>query len=120
MVKLTWKIIIVVLGVIGLSTCLIRTPGFWTSYVLDIVGPAWNYVLLRGQYSSSRSFLSLKLTPETAALLILVICFLIETSQYYELYNAHFDPYDYIAYISALLPCYVIDKWLCKIETESQ
>jgi len=46
-----WKISLILLGLISLSTGLVKAPGFWTSYVLDIVGPAWIYILIRVQYS---------------------------------------------------------------------
>ena len=108
-----WKIVLVVLAGIGLSTGLVKTPGFWTSYVLDIAAPPWNYILIRGLFTSKKTtFFSIKFKPETAALLIIGIACLIETAQYFKIYAAHFDPYDYIAYISLLLPCYLIDKFL--------
>ena len=112
-VILFWKFAVIVLGSFVLATCLIIVPGFWSSYVLDIAGPAMGYILLRVQYTSKQStFLSFKFTPESAMLLILGICFAVETSQYFKLYNAHFDPFDYVAYVSLLLPCFLIDKWL--------
>jgi hypothetical protein len=81
--------------------------------VLDIVGPAWNYILLRGIYTSKKSgSLFFRLKPDAAALIILAICFLIETAQYFKLYEARFDPYDYLAYVSLLLPVYLIDKYI--------
>lgn len=110
-----WKIILVLLGSTVLATCLIRVPGFWSSYVLDMAGPAMGYILLRVQYTSKESTLfSFKFSPELAALLIFGICFVIETSQYFKIYEAHFDLYDYVAYISLLVPCFLIDKWLIR------
>jgi len=110
-IALGWKVALIVLGSIGLMTCLIKIPGFWSGYVLDIVGPAWNYILLRGIYhSQNTSFLFIKFSPEGAVLLIMAICFIIETSQYLNFYNAYFDPYDYLAYVSLLLPVYFLDK----------
>ncbi len=112
-VILFWKISLIMFGSFVLATCLIRVPGFWSSYVLDMVGPAMGYILLRVQYTSKEStFLSFKFTPELAVLLIFGICFVIETSQYFKFYEARFDPYDYVAYISLLLPCFLIDKRL--------
>jgi len=108
-----WKIAIMLFGTIALLSGLVKDPGFWSSYVLDIVGPAWNYILLRGLYTSNKStFMSLKFTPETAAFIIFGTCVLVKTTQYFKLYNAHFDPYDYLAYGSLLLPCYLLDKYL--------
>jgi len=114
-VVLFWKITIVLLGSTVLATCLIRIPGFWSSYVLDMAGPAMGYILLRAQYTTKEStFLSIKFTPVSAALLCSGICFVVETSQYFKIYEAHFDPFDYIAYASLVLPCFLIDKWLVK------
>ena len=106
-----WKVVLIVLGIVSLSSGLVKTPGFWSSYLLDIAGPAWGYVLIRTQYIAGDSgFLSIRFSPEMALMIILIICFLIETAQYFEIYDAHFDPYDYLAYISVLLPVYLIDK----------
>ena len=108
-----WKIAIMLFGTIALLSGLVKDPGFWSSYVLDIVGPAWNYILLRGLYTSNKStFMSLKFTPETAAFIIFGTCVLVETAQYFKLYDAYFDPYDFLAYVSLLLPCYLLDKYL--------
>ena len=108
-----WKMLVVLLGLIALSTGLFKSAGFWTSYVLDIVGPAWIYVLLRVQYKPGKStFLSIAFSPEKALLLVTGICYIIETSQYFQLYEAHFDPFDYLAYISGVIPFYIIDKWM--------
>ena len=110
--EIGWKVSLVLLGVISLSTGRSKRPGFWTSYVLDMAGPAWNYILIRGQYSAKKTFLSFRFSPEFALFLVVGICFLIETSQYFKLYNAHFDPWDYIAYVSIVIPCYLIDKYV--------
>ena len=97
---------------IGLATELIERPGFWSSYVRDIVGPAAIYILLRRLHRPAKSqALSQNFSPEVAAAVILGICFLIEISQYLDLYEAHFDPYDFVAYVSGVLPCYVADRW---------
>ena len=112
---LFWKMALILSGSTVIATCLIRIPGFWSSYVLDMVGPAMGYMLLRAQYKSKEAtFLSFKFSPELAVSLIFGICFIVETSQYFKLYEAHFDPYDYVAYISLLVPFYLTDKWLIK------
>ena len=105
--------VLIALGTIGLLSGLIKKPGFWSSHLLDIVGPAWIYILVRCQYSSKTSkFMSLRFSPEKALLSIFSVCALIETGQYFKIYDAHFYPYDYLAYASLLLPIYLIDKWL--------
>lgn len=112
---LFWKISLITLGLIVLSTGLLHFGDFWTSYVLDIVGPSMGYILIRGQYNSKNStFFSFKFSPDLAALIIISICIIIETSQYFNLYDAYFDPYDYLAYCSGLLLFFTIDKWILK------
>ena len=113
-VKISWKFSLILLGAISLSTGLSKRPGFWTSYVLDMAGPAWNYILIRGQYSDKQTFFFFRFSPEFALLLIVGICFLIETSQFFKLYTAHFDPWDYLAYVSILIPVYLIDKYISR------
>ena len=108
-----WKAVVIVLGIISLSSGLLKTPGFWSSYLLDIAGPAWGYVLLRAQYKAGdHRFLSLRFSREGALVTIIVICFTIETAQFFELYVAYFDPYDYLAYLSGILPVYLFDRLL--------
>ena len=108
-----WKGVVISLGLISLSSGLLKIPGFWSSYLLDITGPAWGYVLLRAQYKSKDArFLSIKFNPEGALLTITIICFAVETAQYFELYEAYFDPYDYLAYISGIFIVYLFDKLL--------
>ena len=112
-VILGWKVLVIVLGVTSLMAAIVKIPGFWSGYMLDIAGPAWNYILLRGIYhSQNTSFLFIKFSPEGAGLLIMAICFIVETSQYFQLYDSYFDPYDYLAYVSLLLPVYFLDKHL--------
>ena len=114
-VILFWKTALIILGSLAILTCFIRISDFVSGYVLDMVGPAMGYILLRVQYTSKQStFLSFKFTPGLTALLISGICFLIETSQYFNLYDAYFDPWDYLAYISILIPCYLIDRYISK------
>ena len=107
-----WKLGLVVFGALGLATCVVRRPGFWNSYVLDIVAPAWNYILVRGLFSRTKpAMLSRLLGPELAFLTIGSVCVSIETAQYLNLYEAHYDPFDFVAYFSLLVPCYAVDRW---------
>ena len=108
-----WKAALVTFGTIGLATGAFRIPGFWSSYVLDIVGPAWNYILMRGLFSRTQpAMLSRFLPPEAILVIIVAVCFLIEAAQYLQLYEAHYDPLDFVAYASLVVPCYTIDRWL--------
>ena len=107
-----WTVTLGVLITIGVATEVIERPGFWSSYVLDIIGPAGIYILRRRLYRREGSFPTSKyFTSEITAVAVIGICFLIEFSQYLGLYDAHFDPYDFVAYLSGVLPCYVADRW---------
>jgi len=92
-IRYGWKVLLVLFASTGLLTCFIQYTGFWSSYVLDIVGPAWIYILIRAQYTTDPStFFTVKFTPQLAFLLIFGICALLETSQYFRIYEAHFYP----------------------------
>ncbi len=58
-----WAAVLLVLGSVGLATCFLPAPGFRSSYVLDIVGPAWNYILLRGLFTNKPTPWSRFFTP---------------------------------------------------------
>jgi hypothetical protein len=45
-----WATGMVVLGGIALASGWIDLGRFWKGYVLDIAGPAWIYILIRGLY----------------------------------------------------------------------
>ena len=84
-----------------------------------IAGPAWGYVLIRVQYRlNSERFMNIRFSPEIAFLVIVGICFFIETMQFFEIYNSTFDLYDLMAYFSGVLVVYVIDK-ICKAKRKT-
>jgi len=110
-----WKATVITLGIISLSTGLFKTSDFWSSYVLDIAGPAWGYVLIRLQYRiNTEGFFNNRFSPEIVFAVIISICFIIETMQFFKLYNSTFDPYDFLAYYSGLFIVYLIDIFLNK------
>ncbi|NNK61973.1 MAG: hypothetical protein HKO98_02105 [Gemmatimonadetes bacterium] len=105
-----WAIGLAALGATGLATNWIDLGWFWSGYVLDMTGPAWNYILFRGRFTAwadnawTRFF-----TPGRTLGIFVVVCGGIEGAQYLELYEATFDPWDLVAYISILGPLFVID-----------
>ena len=108
-----WKITLICFGLIALSSGIFKKSVFWSGYVLDIAGPAWIYMLIRGQYNSkNQSFLNIKFSPELALFLIIALSFAIEIMQYFEVYNATFDPLDFLAYFSGTFVIYLTDKLL--------
>jgi len=110
--EIFWKTTLICFGLIALSSGLFKISKFWSGYALDMAGPAWIYMLIRGQYNSKKRFLNIKFSPEIAFALVLVLCFAIEIMQFFEIYNATYDPYDYLAYFSATSLIYLTDKML--------
>ena len=105
-----WAVGLVVFGTIGLSTIWIDLGTFWKSYVLDIMGTAWNYILFRGLFTAyadnkwTRFF-----TPNRTLIIFLAVCTAIEGAQYFNLYDSTYDPWDFLSYVSLLFPIYLLD-----------
>lgn len=105
-----WAVGLVLLGSLGLATSWINFGAFWKGYVLDMVGPAWNYILVRWLFRGySDNAWTRFFTPSKTFFLMLLVAFGIETMQYFELYESTYDPWDFLAYVSILLPIYILD-----------
>lgn len=84
---------------------------FWKGYVLDMTGPAWNYILFRGRFTSrSVNAWTRFFTPKKTVTIFVLVCFGIEGAQYFGLYGATFDPWDFLAYVSILVPLFILDQ----------
>lgn len=106
-----WAIALVVLVSTGISTTWIDLGDFWKGYVLDMAGPAWTYILFRGLYTKKTENTWTRLfTPIRTLTLLLLICAGIELAQYFNLYEATYDPRDFLAYASVIVPLFIIDK----------
>jgi hypothetical protein len=105
-----WAAGLILLLITGLLTIWLDFGPFWKGYVLDMTGPTWTYILFRGRFTSrienrwTRFF-----SPPRTMLILVAISFLIEGIQYFEFYESTFDRYDFIAYISLLIPVYILD-----------
>ena len=105
-----WAFILFLLGFIGVSTIWLELGSFWKGYVLDITGPAWNYILFRGLFTTySENVWTNFFTPLRTVVLFILVCLVIEGMQYFEIYDATYDPWDLVAYISLLVPLFIID-----------
>ncbi len=107
-----WAAAMVVLGGAGLATNWIDLGTFWKGYVLDITGPAWNYILFRGLFTSFRDNAWTRFfTPLKTLLIFLLVCAGIESAQYFKLYEATYDPWDFLAYVAILIPMFLLDSY---------
>ena len=107
-----WAAAMVIFGVTGLATIWIDLGDFWKGYMLDMVGPAWNYILFRGLFTGYRDTVWTRFfNPNRTFVIFLLVCFFIEGAQYLEWYDATFDPFDLLAYISLLIPLYILDRY---------
>jgi hypothetical protein len=105
-----WAVTLVILGTVGISSSWIRLGSFWNGYILDMTGPAWNYILFRGLFTvKTENAWSRFFTPVRTLLIFLVVCSGIEMAQFFGLYEATFDPWDFLAYVSLLLPVFIVD-----------
>lgn len=106
-----WAFAMVIFLILGLGTIKLSWGDFWNGYVIDMVGPAWTYILFRGLFTEKANNFWLRFwSPLKTFLLLLVVLIAIEMAQYFNLYNGTFDPFDILAYVSILLPIFVLDS----------
>ncbi|MFC1731071.1 hypothetical protein ACFL6I_12125 [candidate division KSB1 bacterium] len=111
-----WAIALFVFGGTGLSTIWIDLGAFWKGYVLDIVGPAWNYILFRGLYTAKvNNAWTRFFTPNRTLIIFLFVCVGIEALQYFNVYHSTYDKWDLLAYGSILIPLYLIDSKITRL-----
>jgi len=116
-----WAAALFLLGITGVATIWIDLGPSWGAYVLDITGPAWNYILFRGLFTEFKSNRWTRFfTPTTTVLIFIVVCFGIEGAQYLDLYESTYDPWDLLAYLSLLLPLYSIDLFFYSTSRNNQ
>jgi hypothetical protein len=107
-----WGIALALLCAIGLSTGFLNFGHFWKGYVLDITGPAWNYILFRGLFTKYKDNAWRRFfTPVKTYFIFIMVCFFIENAQYLNLYNSTYDSFDFVAYVSLLTPLFLLDLW---------
>ena len=108
-----WAVALIIFGGTGLATIWIDLGPFWKGYVLDMTCPAWNYILFRGLFTSyTENTWTRFFTPRNTLVIFLVVCFGIEMAQYLGLYESTFDPGDFLAYVSILVPLFLLDSTL--------
>ena len=114
-----WRLTFLVAMVVGLAAENYPRPGFSSSYVFDIAGPIRAYIICRGLHYRRLSPRPVwrQFTPEVAAAFVIGFCFLLETGQYLGLYHGRFDPYDLVAYVAGVSPCYLADRWSAESES---
>lgn len=106
-----WTFGLIVLCGTGLATIWIDFGAFWKGYVLDITGPAWIYILFRGLFTSqTKNAWTRFFTPKRTLFIFLSVCVCIEGAQYLNLYEATYDPWDFLAYVSILIPLFLLDS----------
>ena len=105
-----WAAALIVTGTIGVSTTFTDFGAFWNGYVLDITGPAWNYILFRQRFHKySDNVWTRFFKPGRTLLIFVLVAYGIELAQYLQLYDSTFDPWDFFAYVSLLVPIHLID-----------
>lgn len=111
-----WAATLIILCGTGLATIWTDLGDFWKGYVLDITGPAWNYILFRGLYRSyTENVWTRFFTPNRTLIIFLMVCIGIEGAQYFNFYDATYDPRDFLAYISLLIPLFLLDSYQQKL-----
>jgi len=105
-----WAAAMILALLAGLGTTWVSLGSFWNGYVLDIAGPAWSYILFRGLFTEKSALRWFRIfTPVRTFIILVFVSTAIEMAQYFKLYAATFDPYDFLAYNSLLVPFFLLD-----------
>ena len=106
-----WAAGMLLLGIFGLAPIWLDLGDFFSGYAIDMAGPAWNYILFRGLFTSYKENAWTRFfTPVRTLVIFLIVCFGIEGMQYLNLYDSTFDPWDLVAYTSILVPLFILDS----------
>ncbi len=110
-----WAAALILFVGLGLSTLTFDFGYFWRGYLLDVVGPAWTYILFRGLFTKKMdNAWTHFFTPARTLAVVIGACLVIETLQYLNVYESTYDPWDLLAYCSLVVPLSVIDWRLVK------
>ena len=105
-----WAAALILFGSIGLSTAFLDFGEFWRGYVLDITGPAWNYILVRRlSHAYADTAWTRFFKPLRTFLIFVLAAYAIEFAQYLQLYESTYDAWDLLAYVSLLIPVFLVD-----------
>lgn len=116
-----WATTLVLLLIAGLSTLWFDLGAFANGYVLDMVGPAWVYILFRGLYTAKANNTWTRFfTPVCTLIILSTACFGIELMQYLNLYASTFDVWDLLAYLSLLTPLFLVDTQQLRREQQAK
>lgn len=105
-----WAIVLFVFATAGLSTVWCQLGSFWNGYLLDMTGPAWNYILFRGLFTAkANNFWTRFFSPKRTIVFFVLVCVGIEMLQFFNIYDSTFDYWDFLAYGSLLIPIFFLD-----------
>ena len=108
--RLAWKFAALFAVTTGGITQFVDFEGFVGSYWFDMAFPVFIYIYLRKTITLSGRNDSSPIHQNFALLLALFPPFLLETAQYFNWYKGTFDPVDFLAYLSLVVPAYLIDR----------
>lgn len=94
----------------GGITQFVDFEGFIGSYWFDMTYPVFIYIYLRKTRRAGEHKYSSPIHQNIALMLALVPPFLLETLQFFNWYKGTFDPIDFLAYLSLVVPAYLIDR----------
>ncbi len=73
-------------------------------------GPAWTYILFRGLFTTQvKNRWTRFFNPVRIIFIHLATTFYNELLQFLKIYQATYDPMDFVAYITILIPVFLID-----------
>ena len=108
--RLAWRSVAFFAVITGGLTQFVDFPGVVANYWFDMAFPVFIYIYLRKKLKTDESHGSSRIQPNLALILTIGPAFILETLQYFNWYKGTIDLIDYLAYISLVIPAYLIDR----------
>lgn len=109
--RLAWRFAALVAVTTGGITRFVDFEGFIGDYWFDMAFPVFIYIYFRKSIRSKEGPNASPIQPNLAIIFAIGPAFLLEVFQYFNWYKGTFDLIDFFAYLSLVIPAYLIDKY---------
>lgn len=104
-----WRMLLLFTGITAAVSRFVELGGFLGSYWFDITFPAFIYIYARKLHLPTEKSTASRVEYATALSLAIAPAIGFEFAQYFQFYDGTYDPYDFVAYISLVIPVFFLD-----------